>query len=536
MKRILPALALVFIIVWSGCTGGSDDQYEIRDFDAFFERLIALKHAEAMFIWDMETGLTPPGAIEARANTIAVISAEIFAMSTSDEMQRFFRTVEAGQRRGEIDEISLGIYRIAKRDYDMLMAIPADEYRAFSELTTISFSKWLDAREADDFSIFAPYLQELIDYQRKFIEYRRQAGIVYANPYDAMLDDFEPGMTVEIMDPFFDELRAAIVPLLRDIMAEVDREGGKNIRTDFLERRIPLPIQRNLSQLIMYTVGFDPGRGVIGESEHPFSIGFGQSDVRITTNYDEDNFIASFYTVMHECGHAIYDQNVARELEGTILDTGTSMSIHESQSRFLENMIGRSYEFWQGIYDDFMRVTEGYFYDVSMRELYEAMNTVTPSLIRVDADELTYSLHIMVRYEIEKMIFNNPNLNAEDLPGLWNEKMQEYLGVRPENYAEGILQDVHWSYGEFGYFPTYALGNAYAAQIWNAMEKDFDLSAAVRALDFETINTWLTEKIHRHGSLLDSQQILAQITDEGFTSRYYIDYLTQKYAALYGIQ
>jgi len=297
----------------------------------------------------------------------------------------------------------------------------------------------------------------------------------------------------------------------------------------------PVSVQKNISEFLMKTVGYDLDRGVLRESAHPFTMGFGRNDVRITTNYDPKDFFASFYTVVHECGHAIYEQNTAKELEGTILDTGASMGIHESQSRFLENMVGRSLAFWEGIYDDFMIAADGHFDGVTVMELYRAVNLVSPSLVRIYADELTYSLHIMVRYEIEKLIFNDPDLKAEDLPALWNEKMQEYLGITPETYAEGVLQDIHWSFGEFGYFPSYSLGSADAALIWATMEKDFDVTAAVRALDFGKVNGWLTEKIHRHGAYLDPGEIRAQISGEGFTPRHYIEYLNRKYRELYGL-
>ena len=375
-----------------------------------------------------------------------------------------------------------------------------------------------------------------MDYQRNVVEYRKQAGMVYDHPYDAMLDDYEPGMTVEVLEEFFGELKAEIVPFLAELMAVAESADGKNIRNDFLDRQIPISVQKNTSELLMNTVGYDLNRGALRESAHPFTLGFGQTDVRITTRYNEDAFFASFYAVMHESGHAIYGQNVGKELEGTILDTGASLGLHESQSRFLENIVGRSQGFWEGIYDEFMRVTEGYYADISLQELYEAQNIVKPSFLRISADELTYSLHIMIRYEIEKMILSDPELTAEDLPALWNEKTQEYLGLTPGNYAEGILQDIHWSYGEFGYFPTYAIGNAYAAQIRDAMKEDFDLEAAARELDFATINGWLNERIHKYGALLETSEVMAQITDEGLSAKHYIDYLKNKYSELYGLQ
>ncbi|MCL2019700.1 MAG: carboxypeptidase M32 [Oscillospiraceae bacterium] len=504
--------------------------YTKEDFDAFFEKYVALIQALSVVYWDIETGGTPPGAFEARSKTIGILSTELFDMGISDEMRGFFAYAEQAIESGEADDVLRAMYSLTKSDYDKLMCIPADEYAAFAELTANTPNIWAEAKGQNDFSMFAPSLQAIMDYQRKIVDYRAAAGIVYDNPYDAMLDDFEPGMTVKELDAFFDDLRSEIVPLLKAVT-----EAEKEIRTDFLSREVPVSVQKNVADLLINTVGFDMNRGVRAESEHPFTTSIGQSDVRITAKYTEDKFFNAFFAIMHESGHGIYMQNADKSLEGTILDNGASLAIHESQSRFLENMVGRSLEFWEGIYDDFIAVTEGYFDDVSVMELYEAVNLISPSFIRISADELTYSLHIMVRYEIEKMIFNNPELTAEDLPAIWNEKMLEYLGITPETDSEGILQDIHWSYGEFGYFPTYALGNAYAAQMKHYMDEDFDTSAAVREQNISLITDWLADKVHRHGALLTPDEILSNITDEGFSSEYYVNYLKDKYAEIYNI-
>lgn len=537
--RLVKSLGLLFILFLSLCLGlfawhkkANAAELEITDFAPFFERYIALGQAISIFNWDIETGVAPVGSLETRAKTIAVLSAELFSMSTSEEMGNFFKAVERAIERNTADDITLGTCQILKREYDKLTCIPADEYKAYSELTTIAAHRWREAKGENNYGIFSPYLQEIIDYQRRFINYRQRAGMVFENPYDALLDDFEPGVTSKKLDVFFEELKASIVPLLHNIMS-LETDTGKS--HDILYREVPIQVQKNVSELIMKTVGYDLKRGVLRESAHPFSMGLGQSDVRITTNYHPNKFFASFYSVMHECGHAIYEQNVAKELEGTILDSGSYMAIHESQSRFFENVFGRSLEFWKGIYDDFVIAADGHFDDVTAEELHRAVNMVRPSLIRVEADELTYSLHIMVRYEIERMIFNIPDLKVGDLPALWNEKMRDYLGVTPATYSEGILQDIHWSLGYFGYFPSYALGSAKAAQIQSAMKKDFNVDAAIRALDVATINAWLTDKVHKHGRMLNSAEIMAQISDKGFMPKYYIEYLSRKYAELYKI-
>jgi len=535
MKKVFSILLAIFLLLTVSCairqdefrTPEPDMQETYDDFDAFFDKITALTHAITMFYWDMDTGGMPPGAIETRARVISVLDAELFEMKTSETMLTFFQYVEAAIERGEATDIQMGLYREFIREYNRLMCIPADEYKAFSELAVLAVAKWEEAKDKSDFSIFAPYLQQLVDYQRKFIIYRADAGMVYDTPYDALLDDYEPGMTVEILDAFFAEIRENVVPLLQSVTS-----GEGVIRDDFLTREVSEEIQLNVAKMLMETLGFDLNRGILAQSAHPFATSMGRNDVRITTHINPNDFFDSFFGVAHETGHAIYEQNISERLGFTPLETGSSMGIHESQSRFFENVIGRSLPFWEGIYDVFIRVTEGIFDDVSALELYAAVNIAKPSLIRIQADELTYPLHIMVRYEIEKMLFNDPDVKAEDLPEIWNAKMQEYLGVTPANDAEGILQDIHWAFGEFGYFPSYVIGSAFAAQILDVMENDFDVWASVRALDFETINGWLAERVHKHGAMLSPGEIYAQVAYEGFNPKYYVEYLTRKFGGM----
>ena len=524
------SLALLLSLgILSACTAPAKTR-GISDFDDFFDKYVALGLADALLGWDIETGGAPDGALDSRSRTIGIIEAELFTMAISDDMKAFHAAVEAAEKNGSVDDITQATYRLTKSDYDKQMSIPVEEFQAFSELTSVANAKWVEARAADDYSMFSPYLQGIMDYNRKVVDWRAEAGLVYDNPYDAMLDDYEPGLTVAVMDAFFDELRAEIVPLLDAIEA-----SDKIIRTDFKERDVPVAVQKNVADFLMDTVGFDFEHGVRAEAASPFTMSLSRSDVRITARYDEAAFFSAFYAIIHESGHALYEQNTAPELEGTILGRGVSFGIHESQSRLLENMVGRNQAYLDAIYDEFQIVSEGYFADVSKQELYEAMNVVRPTMIRITSDELTYSLHILVRYEIEKLIMNDHSITADDLPAIWNEKMQEYLGITPQTYAEGILQDVHWSYGEFGYFPTYALGTAYAAQIWDAMGKDIDQEAALAALDLDSINNWLHDKVHKYGSLLTPTQVFENAVGASFDARYYIEYLEGKYRELYGL-
>jgi carboxypeptidase Taq len=270
---------------------------------------------------------------------------------------------------------------------------------------------------------------------------------------------------------------------------------------------------------------------MLKESVHPFTTSLSRNDVRITTNYRGNDFLSSFYSVLHEAGHALYEQNISDRLEGTILETGASMGIHESQSRFYENMVGRSREFWESIYGSLVSLLGKGFSDVSAEDLFLASNKVEPSLVRIESDELTYSLHIIVRYEMEKEIILNGRPVVE-LPALWNEKMREYLGVEPHDDAHGILQDVHWSQGSFGYFPSYALGNAYAAQFLHAMEKDIPVFEKIRSGELGALTEWLAERIHRHGLLKTPGELALEASGEPLDAGYFTDYLEKKFRAI----
>lgn len=494
----------------------------IADFKSFCEKQRALHMACAMFSWDMSTG-APKGGNPSRAKTMSLLEAEAFSMSVSDEMKGYIDRLES--EKDKLDDVTRAMLRICKRDYDSFRKIPVDEMRRYAELVANAGDVWEDAKKEDDYVKFAPVLDEIIQYQIKFVNYRGYEG----HPYNTLLDDFEPGMTVDKLDVYFDKLKSKIVPLCKRI-----REEGKKIDCGFTSRPVSKEKQEKIADLLMEKTGYDLNRGMLKESEHPFTNGFGRNDVRITTNYHEDAFLSSFFSVVHECGHAIYEQNAMDEIEDTILDTGVSMGIHESQSRFYENIIGRSLAFWESIYDEIMAILGEGFKDVTAWQFYEAVNVSEPSLIRIEADELTYSLHIMVRYEIEKTLLTGA-YDINDLPRLWNEKMREYLGITPPDNRSGVLQDVHWSGGMLGYFPSYSLGSAYAAQLLHYMQKDIDVFGCVRKGDLAPVTDWLKEKIHRFGSLKTPVELITAIAGEDLNADYYVDYLEEKYKKVYGL-
>jgi carboxypeptidase Taq len=342
---------------------------------------------------------------------------------------------------------------------------------------------------------------------------------------------YEPGMTVDILDKVFNQLRESIVPLVKQIA-----ESKHQPETAFLYKEFPKEQQHQLNLRVLKQLGYDFKAGRLDETVHPFATGINRGDVRVTTRYDEYDFRGAIFGTIHECGHAIYEQNIAEELTGTLLDDGTSMGIHESQSLFFENFIGRNYSFWKNKYPLLKEYAPDQFADVKLDDFYRGINESKPSFIRIEADELTYPLHIMIRYELEKALFNG-ELEVKDLPEVWNKKYKEYLGIVPEDDAKGVLQDVHWSDGSFGYFPSYALGYMYAAQIKQAMLKDLpDFDDLLASGDIAPIRTWLNEKIHKYGKTKKPLEILKETTGEGLNVQYLIDYLESKYKEVYKIK
>ena len=390
-----------------------------------------------------------------------------------------------------------------------------------------AYSAWLRAKKAADFSLFRDSLAELIRYTRLGIDLRDEKKSTY---YNSCLDDTEKGGSEEQLDAFFAALRERIVPLLRRI-----REEGKPIREDFMSRPVPVARQEAMSRYLLELEGLRDSALVLMTTEHPFTINFGWQDVRVTTHYYEERFITNVFTTLHEGGHALFMQNEPREFFDEHCDNNMSNAMHETISRFYENLIGRSEAFISFIAPKLRELSGGCFDDVSERELYEAVNVARPGLIRTEADELSYCLHILVRYELEKA-FINGEIGVDEIPARWNEKYRAYLGVEVPDDACGCLQDVHWSGIAFGYFPSYALGNAYGAQILHAMKKDFDVYAAVRAGELWRVRDWLTEHVFSIASLSTPDEWIRAITGEGLNVNYYLDYLEEKFSAVYGLK
>lgn len=490
-----------------------------KQFLQLVKKIDHYREAISLMNWDLRTG-APRKGVEQRSETIGLLSTEVFQMSTSKQMEEYINELEYA----ELSEMTKKTLLECKKEYERNLKIPEQEYQEYVILQAKSEAIWEEAKEAADFQMFSPYLEKIIATTKRFVDYWGYEG----QPYNRLLDDFEPGMTVNTLDHVFGGLRKQLVPIVQQV-----KDSNAKPKTDFLFHDFPVEKQRAFSLKVLKELGYDFAAGRLDGTVHPFAITINRHDVRVTTKYDEKDFRTAIFGTIHECGHAIYEQNISAKLIGTPLCDGTSMGIHESQSLFFENFIGRNRSFWKHHYGELKKYANGQFDNVSVDDFYRAINVSAPSLIRIEADELTYPLHIIVRYELEKAIFSN-EVEVKDLPELWNEKIEEYLGVRPSHDGEGILQDVHWSAGLFGYFPSYALGYLYAAQIKAAMDKSItNFDELLETGQIEPIRTWLTDNIHQYGKLKTPAEIIQDVTGESINPNYLIQYLQQKYGEIY---
>lgn len=398
-----------------------------------------------------------------------------------------------------------------------------DEY---NKATSESYLKWLECKEKEDYEGFKPYLDKVINLTRDRILLRdKQEKTIY----DTILNDFEKGNSIEILDAYFDKLKKEIVPLVKKI-----QNSKKKIRRDFLSNKVEIYKQKKFSKWLLEHEALDMDALVLMTTEHPFTTGFGLGDTRVTTHYYEDMFISNLYSILHEGGHALFDQNEPEIFHKYHIEGNMTMAMHECASRFFENMIGRSKAYVDLIYPTFKEIFSEEFKDVTKQELYEGVNIVEPSLIRTEADELTYSLHILIRYELEKG-FINGEFSVEDLDKRWNEKYKEYLGVDVPSAKLGILQDVHWT-DTYGYFPSYSLGSAYASQIYKTMEKELNIEECIRNDEIYKIRDYLKEKVWSIASITDPNEWIEKITGEKFNPDYYINYLKEKFTEIYELE
>lgn len=473
--------------------------------------------------FDMQCCAPEDGMAQA-GEDIAVLGKRVYSLTHSTKYRELLLALHDSP-----DELTHIQKKLVEHLYDSYMReknITAAFSFKLDSAKNRAYSQWLAAKKSGDYSIFRDNFRDVVELTRRSIELR---DTKYPSYYDACLDDYEKGSSCVFLDEFFSAVKARVIPLLKRI-----ERSGRVIRDDFLSRPCPISKQEEFSKYLLDIEGLKPSALVLMTTEHPFTTNFGPKDVRVTTHYYEENFVSNIFTTLHEGGHALFMQNEPEELVKNHADNAMSDAMHECISRFYENLIGRSAGFIHFIYPKFLELGGGAFDDVSEKELYEAVNIARPGLIRMEADELTYSLHILVRYELEKA-FINGDISVDDVPRLWNEKYHEYLGIDVPNDTLGCLQDVHWT-DSYGYFPSYALGNAYGAQIYRRMNQDFDVDKAVSEGKLNRVLSWLTERVFNCASIMDPDEWIRSITGESLNVNYYLDYLENKFTRLYGLE
>lgn len=477
--------------------------------------------AASVLGWDQETYM-PDGSVSGRAEQLATLSGLVHETVTGGRASEVAERVRS--EMGGYDDRQRRVAAMFLRDYDMAKKLPSEHVENLARTASMAQDAWKRARAASDFSVFQPLLARIVELKRREADLLGPAE----HPYDNLLDQFEPGLTVANVTPVFDELRAGTVELIRSIEQVQDR-----VSDAVLYRTYAATHQKDLATSIISSLGFDLSIGRVDLSAHPFCTNFGNRDVRLTTRIRANDLRSCLFGLIHEAGHGMYEQGIADDLNRTAAGGGASMGIHESQSLFWENVIARSEEFWTWAFPILQAQFPEQLADQTVRSFYQAINVMRPSLNRVESDELTYNLHIILRFEIERELIAG-TLRVEDIPSVWNDKMRTSLGVVPPNDAEGCLQDVHWSFGGIGYFPSYTLGKLYAAMEWNAMQVDIpDVRQRISQGDFAPILSWLREKIHRHGRTEMPDEIVRRVCGRPLTAKDFLDYVGAKARDVY---
>lgn len=483
-----------------------------------------LENAARLLGWDQQTYM-PPGGEGARGNQMGTLKSLAHQKYTSDEVGRLLEELESYEDELDPDSVEARFIQVTRREYDKKTRVPPEYYDEFSRVTTRAHSAWEEARESDDFAQFQPHLSKIVNMRKKYAEYFAP----YDHVYDPLLDDYEPGMKTETVRGIFSKLRPLQVELIQHI------QETEQVEDDFLHQHFDEKVQLDFGEEVVTEFGYDWKRGRQDKATHPFTTHFGVGDVRITTRVNPQFLNTALFGTLHEAGHAIYQQGISPDLDRTPLGMGASLAIHESQSRLYENLVGRSYPFWRHFYPRLQEAFPTQLGHVDLDTFYKGINKVEPSLIRVEADEATYNLHIMLRLELEIALMEG-TLQGPDLPEAWNARMEEYLGLSPPTDREGVLQDIHWSSGLMGYFPTYSLGNLISVQLWDAMEEDIpDLEDQISQGMFSNLLAWLREKIHRHGKKYQPQELVQRATGSGIDPEPYLKYLKDKFGDIYGL-
>jgi carboxypeptidase Taq len=490
------------------------------------KKTVLLGSCSSVLGWDEQTYL-PPGGGEHRANQLALLAGMTHERATHPRVGELLGELESRTDLGAEGSDERIVVREARRSYNRATKLPQKLVEELSHTTTLAQQAWVGARKAKSFPQFEPWLAKVLKLKRE-----EAAAIGFGNgvPYDALLDDYEPGATAETIAAAFRPLREELVKLVAAIV-----DSGRQPQADILTRRYPIDAQREFATQAAKAIGFSFEDGRLDVAAHPFCSGFGPGDCRLTTRYDEHHFPGAFFGVLHEAGHGIYEQGLNRDAYGTGLGETTSLGIHESQSRMWENLVGRSRPFWQHFFPQARSAFTEALSSVTVDDFYAAINDVRPSFIRVEADEVTYNLHIMLRFEIEQAMLAG-DLQTPDVPGVWNETFQKLFGLTPPHDSFGCLQDIHWSAGLFGYFPTYALGNMYAAQFFETADQALGgLSAQFARGEFAPLKKWLNEHIHSEGKRYRAQDLVQRVTGRPLSHEPLLRHLHARFDPLYGI-
>lgn len=479
-----------------------------------------LGNAAAVLGWDQETYM-PEKGFEFRGRQLATLASMAHELTTSDSYGSVLHSLSAGNGLGDNEQQNI---RLSLEDYEKNKKLPAAFVEQLTQQTSASYNAWLKARKDNDYSIYAPELEKMIALQKQMADMLGYEG----HPYDALLNEYERGATVAMLDPVFAMVKEQLPPLLDKI------KHAHQVDDSFFYRHYPKQQQWDFSLQVLRKMGYDFEAGRQDISEHPFTTSFAPTDVRVTTRVDENNFASLLWSSIHEGGHALYEQGLPHDQYGLPLGAAASLAVHESQSRLWENCIGRSLGAWKYFYSILQQSFKEQLTDVSPDAFYKGMNRVEPSLIRTEADEVTYHFHVLIRYEIEKELISGALL-PKDLCGAWNSAYQKYLGIVPPDDKQGVLQDVHWSHGSFGYFPTYSLGSFYAAQYFAQAKKDIPgLPQQVEQGEFAQLLQWLRTNIHQYGRRYKADELCKKVTGEGLNFSVFMQYASEKYAGIYG--
>lgn len=466
--------------------------------------------------------IAPIDGSDYRIKMMALLSGELFDYQTNKD--NISKLNELSQM--DLGEVMNKEIKLVLKDVNRTALLPKEFYIKMQEIYSLGEIKWRKAKKEKDYHLFKDTLKEIVEVTKQ--------AYTYYNPdmnlYDAMLDDFETGMTIEKYEEFFKVIKERLVPFVKKVTDKQDF-----IDDSILHQYYPSNKQEKVMDILKDYMGYNQDECYMGTSEHPFTSDFSLHDVRITTKYVEDSLTSSVFSIIHEYGHALYALQVNEELEGLKVSKSMTSGMHESQSRFLENYIGKRKSYWLNNYSKVQEIFPEHLRDVTLDEFIKMINVSKPSLIRTEADELTYPLHILIRYELEKDMING-EVNYDTLDQLWADKYEQYLGIRPKDASKGILQDIHWSTGAFGYFPTYALGSAFGAQFFNKMNEDIDIDKELENNHFNTIRNWLKNNIHTYGALYNADEIFDKVCGTSFDPNIYIDYLIEKYTDLYELK